>query len=153
MYSLHLNFTPTPTRPLEHLCYTVPIMLTIMELSLYRPQQMTVDGLHHTFHLAGLPNFHTARLFVGRLMDEVQVWAEELRGGPAQVELQAVLRFCRRCGLAQVVLPDFATLYVQWVIIDRESTSYDDGSWYDAVHHVCLVDLLPAFRRSESGSF
>lgn len=131
------------------MCYTVAIMLTIMEMSLYSPQQMTADGLHHSFSLAALPTVHSARLLVGRIVDEGQVWAEELRGGPVQVELEAVLRFCRRCGLARVVLPDFASLYVQWTIVDGDLSCYENGSWLEAASHVCLVDLLPAYHRAE----
>lgn len=125
-------------------------MLTIIEMSLYLPQQMTADGLHHVFSVAALPNAHTTHLFVGRLIDEVGLWAEDLRGWPTPVELEAILRFCRRCGLAQVVLPDFAHLYVQWTIIERHLACYEDGSWLKAADHVCLVDLLPAYQRGQS---
>ena len=127
-------------------------MLTIMEMSLYRPEQMTADGLHHSFSPAGLPTVHTADLFVARIVAEVREWAEALRKGPAPVALKDVLRLCPRCGLVQVVLLDFAQLYVQWVIVDGEFDSHEDPGWMILARHECLVDLLPAHCRGRRRS-
>lgn len=129
------------------------IMLTIMEFSLYQPQRMTADGLHHTFRPAGLPTWHTTQAFINRIVFESQQWAEGLRHGPTPVELEALLRFCSRCGLAQLLLPDFAHLYVQWLLVDGDEAAYLDGSWLAAADsHCCLVDLLAAWKLSTAGT-
>lgn len=128
------------------------IMLTIMEFSLYYPQQMTADGLHHCFRSSGLPTWHTTQTFISQVVAESQLWAEGLRRRSTAVELEELVRFCSRCGLARLLLPDFAHLYVQWLTVDGGENRYRDGTWLGiAESHCCLVDLLTAFERSVGG--
>ena len=123
-------------------------MLLILEISLNRLGQMTADGLHHTFRPPALPTPHTVRPFIGRLVDELQIWAEGLRGRPGSVELAAIDHFCSRCGRAKVTLPDVVHLHVKWVIVDGDWSTYQDGSWLAQAADCCQDDLLPAYTQS-----
>jgi hypothetical protein len=146
---LHLAFTLVGRVEIEHLCYALSMMLTIMEFSLNEPREMTAEGLHRYFYLSGLPTWHTARPFIAQILAETQLWAESLRRKPVSVELVDVLRFCNRCGLARVLLPDFAYLYVQWLIVDGDGSRQSERQWQAAAQaHVCRDDLREAYERS-----
>ena len=139
-------------------------MICILEVSLIRPATMSQPSkaLQHCFELQWLPDKTTAGRFLAGLLYRTENWLNEVRLEkheelmargratlpPAETSLTLieVEKMCSHHGLARIKGDDFATFYLEWLLVDEGPATFELGRWlrdYEEHQSGCAQSLLP----------
>lgn len=139
-------------------------MLCILEISLIRPAAMSqpLKALQHYFEIEWLPDKATAGRFLAGILYRTEDWLNDVRlekheermargratlpPGETSLTLVEVEQMCSHHGLVRIQGDDFATFFLEWLIIDGGSASFEQGRWLrDYAEHRadCAQSFLP----------